>query len=124
MRQFFARALEEQQTSTLWRSFSEGAIRLLGLDPGALVRWMPHAMRLFFRDCGRWTADVEGAGQAVIRGEDLPQLLAAHPLWMESLVGGFDALFRVCRRDGATRIAEHDPGARRATYRLVWKPEG
>jgi hypothetical protein len=113
-----------QFETPLWRDFIGGAVRLLGRDPGSLGRWIPHAMRLVFRDCGVWAAERTGEGCLRVAVHSLPETLAGHRLWLRSLGVGMRPLFPLCETDGTADLAELDSGARRAAYEVAWKPDG
>jgi len=111
-----------QFETPLWKGFIGGAMRLLGTQPGSLGRWIPQAMGLVFRDCGSWSVEPGAEGELTVEVRDLPQALANHRLWLRSLAIGMTPLFTLCGTDGSSELAEIDPRARRARYRLRWKP--
>jgi hypothetical protein len=110
-----------QFETPLWSGFVGGAVRLLGTDPGSLGRWIPEAIRLAFRHCGRWTAERSDETELSVRVHELPALLAAHPLWLRSFATGMTPLFTLCGRDGNARLVEANEAERRAAYLLHWK---
>jgi len=113
-----------QFETALWKGFIGGAVRLLGTQPGSLGRWIPQAMGLVFRDCGSWSAAQSGEAELSVEVRDLPAALAPHRLWLRSLAIGMTPLFTLCGAEGSSELAELDPHARRARYRLHWKPRG
>jgi len=113
-----------QFETALWKGFIGGAVRLLGTQPGSLGRWIPQAMGLVFRDCGSWSAAQSGEAELSVEVRDLPAALARHRLWLRSLAIGMTPLFTLCGAEGSSELAELDPDARRARYRLHWKPRG
>jgi len=117
-----ASCIHAQLDTPLWRNFAQGAVRLFGLDPGALVRWLPRAFAIVFRGCGVWRAARSGDGQAVLEVSDLPPELAAHALWVESMGAGGRALLRLCNVRGEVRLAAHDAAAGSARFELRWEP--
>lgn len=117
-----ADCVHAQFGSPLWKGFIGGALRLLGTDPGSLGRWIPEAMGLVFRACGRFTAEPSGPAELSVCMHDLPPSLLAQRLWLRSLAIGMTPLFTVCGCDGSAQLVEVDDRARRARFRLCWKP--
>jgi hypothetical protein len=116
-----ADSIYRQFDTPLWSGFIGGAVKLLGTDPGSLGRWIPEAVRLVFRGCGRWSAERTAAQELTVRVEELPPVLAAHALWVRSFAVGVTPLFTLCGRDGSSRLAAWNAAERRATYLLHWK---
>ena len=119
---FQAEQISAQLGTPLWRSFVEGGVRLLGLDPGVLARWLPPALGLIFRDCGTWTVEHGGSESLDLVVRDLPELLGAHPHWLDSVSGGVHALFMICKTTGETEVTEVDAAAGTARIAMRWKP--
>ena len=97
-------------------------MRLLGLDPGTLARWLPAALGLIFKDCGAWNVERAGSHSVELRVHGLPRLLGAHPHWLDSVSGGIHALFMICKTTGETEVTEVDPEAGSARIAIAWKP--
>ena len=111
-----------QLDTPLWKGFIGGAVRLLGTDPGSLGRWIPEAMGLAFRGCGRWNVERSGAEELGVTVVELPSALAVHPLWLRSLAVGMGApLFTLCGVSGSAALVERDERAARARFRIQWK---
>jgi hypothetical protein len=111
-----------QLDAPLFHNFARGAVRLFGLDPGSLVRWLPRAFSIVFRGCGVWRAARSGPGEAVLEASDLPPELAAHALWIESMGAGGRALLQLCGVRGEVRLVAHDGAAGSARFELRWEP--
>jgi len=122
--QLLADCVHAQFGAPLWKGFIGGALRLLGTDPGSLGRWIPEAMGLVFRGCGRFTAERSSEAELSIRVHELPAPLAAHRLWLRSLAVGMTSLFTLCGCDGSAQLIEVNQPERRACYRLRWKAGG
>jgi hypothetical protein len=111
-----------QLDTPLWKGFIGGAVRLLGTEPGSLGRWIPEAMGLVFRGCGRWRAEPSTGPELTVSVVGLPPALAAHPLWLRSLAVGIGApLFTLCGVSGSSALAERDERAGSARFRIQWK---
>ena len=119
--ELLADCVYRQFDTPLWKSFVGGAMRLLGTDPGLLGRFLPEAIQLVFRDCGRWSVDNTGETELTVSVRDLPATLVTHGPWLRSLATGMTPLFTLCGCAGAARLSEVDEAARSARYVLVWK---
>jgi hypothetical protein len=119
--ELLAECVYRQFDTPLWKSFVGGAMRLLGTDPGLLGRFLPEALQLVFRDCGRWSVENTAETELTVSVRDLPAALVAHGAWLRSLATGMTPLFMLCGCDGSARLAEVDEAARSARYVLVWK---
>jgi hypothetical protein len=117
-----AECVYRQFDTPLWKKFVGGAMKLLGTEPGLLGRFLPEAIGLVFRDCGRWRIENTDECELALEVEGLPPALAAHALWLRSVATGLTPLFMLCGCDGTSELAEVDERARRARYRLRWKP--
>jgi hypothetical protein len=113
-----------QFETPLWKGFIGSAVRLLGTEPRSLGRWIPQAFSLVFRDCGRWSVEADAERELRVSVHELPEPLVAHELWLRSLAIGMLPLFTLCGTDGTSELVERDARARRASYRLRWKPRG
>jgi hypothetical protein len=113
-----------QLDTPLWKSFIGGAIRLLGPDPGSLGRWIPEAIGIAFRGCGRWTVESSAETELTVRVARLPGRLAAHRLWLRSFAAGISTpLFVLCGVAGNARLAEVDERTGNAAYVIGWKAQ-
>jgi hypothetical protein len=119
---FQGEQIAAQLSTPLWRGFVEGGIRTLGLDPASLARWLPNALGLIFKDCGRWSVEDLAENGAALDARELPVELIASPRWVESIAGGVHALFIMCQTSGETKVARFDRDAGSARIELRWKP--
>jgi hypothetical protein len=121
-REILTTCIHGQLDTPLWRNFARGAVRLFGLDPGSLVRWLPRAISVAFRGCGVWRAARAGEGSALLEVSDLPGELARHAAWIQSMGASGLALFRLCGVRGEVRLVAHDPATGSARFELRWEP--
>jgi hypothetical protein len=119
-----AECVHAQFESPLWNTLVSGAVRLLGLDPGRLGRWMPRAYGLIFRDCGTWFVEKTGPTELRVALQGLPASLASHRLWLRSLAIGMRSLLLLCRVEGSADLLETKPHLRSARFGLTWKADG
>ncbi len=118
--EFLAARVQDQFANPLFRTFVEGGVRLLGLDPGALVRLIPRGLGITFRDCGQWSAVRTSEASVELRAVGLPEALAEHERWVESIGAGALAMFAVCRVTGRSRLLEKRAAAGCAVIEARW----
>ncbi len=120
--EFLVDMVVSQFETPLWKNFIEGAVRIFGLDPGSLVKWVPRAYGIAFKNCGDWRAQREDEGEAWLECDGMPDVIAGNEQWLDSLRAGLVALFRLCQTDGDVRIER--PADAPGTIRFVfgWKP--
>lgn len=119
--ELLAECVYRQFDTPLWKKFVGGAMKLLGTEPSLLGRFLPEAIGLVFRDCGRWRVENTDDCELTLDVERLPAPLAAHRLWLRSIAVGLTPLFTLCGCDGSSELIEVDEHAGRARYRLRWK---
>jgi hypothetical protein len=120
---FLAARVRDQFGSPLFRVFVEGGVRMLGLDPGALVRLIPRGLTIAFRGHGEWTAVRTSETSIELRAVGLPKELAASARWIESIGAGALAMFALCGVSGRVSLAEHDAAQGRAVVEARWAPK-
>ncbi|HEX8441575.1 hypothetical protein, partial [Archangium sp.] len=119
-RDFFAGVSDRMLAYPLLRSFFDGAIRLFGLTPQALLKWSTYAWQQAFRDCGklvyhpRREAADRGHVQMVL--EDFPSELLRTGTFPESLAGTFDLFLRQVSKKGRVDILSVAPSKGRVVY--------
>ena len=119
--ELLAECVYRQFDTPLWKSFVGGAMRLLGTEPSLLGRFLPEALQLVFRDCGRWAVDNTDDTELTVSVRGLPAALAAHGPWLRSLATGMTPLFTLCGCAGTACLAEVDAATGSARYVLSWK---
>jgi hypothetical protein len=124
-RQFLCEQSDRMASYPLLQTFFDGAVRLFGLTPQALLKWSTYAWEQAFRDSGRLVyqphkESTEG-GRVEMRLEDVPPLLLLEGTFAQALAGTFEMFLRRCDRKG--RVELHDPGPRatRFVYDVTWE---
>jgi hypothetical protein len=121
---FLAARVRDQLRGPLFRSFVEGGVHLLGLDPGTLARVIPRGIAITFRECGTWSAVRTSDASAELRASGLPKELAGHARWIESVGASALAMFALCRVAGRVELAAHDRERGSAVIAAHWTPRG
>ena len=119
--EFFEKLQLGQFDTPTWRNFIQGALAVLGVDPGRLLKWLPRAVGLMFRHCGVWKAEREGETRSKVRIEALPACCVESRHWLSSVRSALTSVYSPTDREGHVELESVDPAARRACYALRWR---
>jgi hypothetical protein len=123
-RHFFAGVSDRMLAYPMLQSFFDGAIRLFGLTPQALLKWSTYAWEQVFRDSGRLVyqplreAVDKGHVQMVLEG--FPSELLRTGTFAESLAGTFDLFLRRVSKKGQVDILGLELSKGRVVYDVSW----
>jgi hypothetical protein len=124
-RHFFAGLAERMMTYPLLQSFFDGAVRLFGLTPQAMLKWTSYAWEQAFRDCGKIVyqprREVVNDGRAEMVLEGFPPALLRSGTFPESLAGTFDMYLRRVSKQGRVDILGVDLEQGRVVYAVSWQ---
>jgi hypothetical protein len=124
-RHFFGTLSERMLTYPLLQSFFDGAARLFGLTPQALLKWSPYAWEQAFRDCGRLVyvplRESVNNGRVEMVLEDFPPALLRSGTFPESLAGTFDMYLRRVSKKGQVDIREVNLEKGRVVFDVSWE---
>jgi hypothetical protein len=124
-RQFFATLAERMMSYPLLQSFFDGAARLFGLTPQALLKWSAYAWEQSFRDCGRLLyvplRESVDHGRVEMVLEGFPPWLMSTGTFRESLAGTFDMYLLRVSKKGRVEIREIDMAKGRVVYVVSWE---
>jgi len=101
------------------RPLIDGAVRLLGLSPGKLLRWAPRIWPLLFKDAGEMHVEA-GEGKATVRLSELPPGVSENRDYLRGTASSIAAIFDLVGVEGESRLAEHGDGE--ARFELSWTP--
>lgn len=111
-------ALTRAMKSTFLGPIFEGAVRLFGLSPAALVRTAPSVYQAAFRDCGGLVAvELEERLWRVVL-QDLPREVRDRA-FLVSMAGALEATVEVGQAKGEVRLLTPEPG-QSAEYEVTW----
>jgi hypothetical protein len=124
-RQFLSAQADRMASYPLLQTFFDGAVRLFGLTPQALLKWSTYAWEQSFRDSGRLVyhphrESLEG-GRVEMRLEDVPPILLVEGTFAQALAGAFEMFLRRCNRKGRVHLHEPGPRATRFVYDVSWE---
>jgi hypothetical protein len=117
---FYQHWLRRQVGTPLWSSLVATALKLFGLDPGAVAKWLPKAFDLMFRDYGSFSVERMSPSHAVLHLKEMPVELVHHFNWQRSVCSGMYALFFVTRTKGTAQIDDLDVERRSMRIGLRW----
>ena len=124
-RHFFAGLSERMMTYPLLQSFFDGAVRLFGLTPQAMLKWTTYAWEQSFRDCGKMVyqprreATQDGRAEMVLEG--FPPALLRSGTFPQALAGTFDMYLRRASKQGRVDILGVDLENGRVVYDVSWQ---
>lgn len=123
-RHFFAGLADRMMTYPLLQSFFDGAVRLFGLTPQAMLKWTAYAWEQAFRNCGRIVyqprreATHDGRAEMVLEG--FPPALLRSGTFPQSLAGTFDMYLKRVSKKGRVDILSVDLEKSRVVYDVSW----
>jgi hypothetical protein len=124
-RQFLSAQADRMASSPLLQTFFDGAVRLLGLTPQALLKWSTYAWEQAFRDCGRLVyqpiQELRDGGRVEMRLEDVPPVLLLQGTFAQALAGAFEMFLRRCDRKGRVELQSIGPRTTRFVYDVSWE---
>jgi hypothetical protein len=124
-RNFLSEQADRMASYPLLQTFFDGAVRLFGLTPQALLKWSPYAWEQAFRDSGRLVyqprrESTEG-GRVEMRLEDVPPLLLLEGTFAQALAGAFEMFLRRCDRKGRVELQDLGSNTTRFVYDVSWE---
>ncbi|PTL80652.1 hypothetical protein [Vitiosangium sp. GDMCC 1.1324] len=124
-RQFFSSLSERMLTYPLLQSFFDGAVRLFGLTPQALLKWTTYAWEQAFRDCGKIRyqphREAMNHGRVTMVLEGFPPAQLRTGTFIESLAGTFDMYLRRVSKKGWVEIHDADKDKGLVAYEISWE---
>lgn len=123
-RHFIVALSEETMTYPLLQSFFDGAVRLLGLTPQALLKWSPYAWEQVFRDSGvfsyRPLRESMTNGRVEMLLERCPPALLLSGSLSEVIAGCFEVFLRRASKKGRVELRLFDKERGQARYEISW----
>ncbi len=124
-RQFLSEQADHIASYPMLQTVFDGAVRLLGLTPQALLKWATHAWEQVFRGCGRLVYEARQeptrAGQVEMRLEDVPPVLLLNGTFAQALAGTLEMFLRRSGRKGRVELHAFGPSATRFVYDVSWE---
>ncbi|WNG19677.1 hypothetical protein [Cystobacter fuscus] len=124
-RHFFSLLAEHLVSAPLLQSLFDGAVRLLGLTPQAMLKWSTYAWEQAFRDCGRLIyrpiRDTPSQGRVEMILEDFPPLLHRGGTFAEALAATFEMFLRRVSKKGRVELRPMQPHTNRLVCDVSWE---
>jgi hypothetical protein len=124
-RHFLSEQADRMASYPLLQTFFDGAVRLLGLTPQALLKWSTYAWEQAFRDCGRLVyqprQDLADGGRVEMRLEDVPPVLLLEGTFAQALAGAFEMFLHRSNRNGKVELQALGPRDTRFVYDVSWE---
>lgn len=124
-RQFLSEQADRMASYPLLQNLFDGAARLLGLTPHALLKWSTYAWEQAFRDCGRLVyqprQEQTESNRVEMRLEDVPPLLLLEGTFAQALAGAFEMFLHRSNRKGRVDLHALGPRATRFVYDVSWE---
>ncbi len=117
-RRDFVRSLGRPPFASLART---GA-RLLGVTPGAFLRWSGRVYETVFRAAGAAHGEVLGQGRGRLTYEGLPAVCAMSKPWHESAHGSLYGIYDFVGKTGVVRLDDTRRDEGRLDFELEWTP--
>lgn len=106
----------------LLRTVVEAGVRIFGMTPRGLYRWVPHGWGTIYRDGGELTFEARVGESAVLVHHDIPAPMRSLP-YLVGMAGAFEAVLDLAQADGEVRLDYAEP-SNLARYEIRWKPRG
>lgn len=114
-----AEAVLQHTEAPILKTMISGAIRLFGLNPASLVKVLPRAWSLVYRDFFTLEVVDREDTSASLKLIDIHPEVFRYPNYFVTWDGIFDGIFALTKADGMHRLAL-DEETRSGTWRLEW----
>ncbi len=119
--QFYQRLTLGDYETSVFKSFIEMTVRLIGLSPNTYVKMVPHGFGLIYRDFGTFRPLERSDNRARLLFTAIPSACVKTPLWLESVRSSFHTAFDLTQTRGQVDWDELDLPGRRAIFAFRWK---
>jgi len=118
--QAFRGALAQAIERPLLRPLMEGALGIFGRNPAKILRWVPKAWSLIYRDCGEMHCAHADEGSASLELSQLPPPIVHSRCYLRGTAATLSAFFDWLGIEGQVRLEGPCPTRRAATFHLSW----
>jgi hypothetical protein len=120
--QFYQRLTLGDYETSVFKSFIDMTVRMIGLSPNTYVKMVPHGFGLMYRDFGAFRSLEREETSARLLFSAIPAACAKNPLWLESVRSSFHTAFPLTHTRGRVDWDELDLPGRRAVFCFRWRP--
>jgi len=118
--EFRRRANNQLSESPALRGLLKVVVGWLGVSPRRFFHLVPRAMQMLVRDAGSMQVVDDGPTQIRIVYADVPSPMVANSCWRLGLVGSFEMVLDLTRRNGRVEVSEHDPSRGHVVVTVSW----
>jgi hypothetical protein len=115
------RALTATIESPLIRPILDGAVRLFGVTPAALFKFMPPAWSAVYRACGTLAVEPAGPDRVVITSTGTAAEML-DDVYAQGVANALGAVLELCHVEGEVALTGLDRDRRSVTYTATWTP--
>lgn len=112
--------MERHFESALLSTVVNGAIRLFGLTPVGLLRMLPRAWPMVYRNVAKPKLTEQTSTSCVVEFEEFHPAMLASRGYQASIEGILRGVLDVCKRDGEIHV-EMGPDLRRMRAEVRWQ---
>jgi hypothetical protein len=120
--QFYQRLTLGDYETSVFKSFIDMTVRMIGLSPNTYVKMVPHGFGLMYRDFGSFRALEREETRARLLFSAIPSACVQNELWLESVRSSFHTAFALTRTRGQVEWDDLDLAGRRAVFAFRWRP--
>jgi len=118
--EFRRRHNNQLSESPALRSVFSLVVGWLGVSPRRFFHLVPRAMQLLVRDAGTMEVVDEGPTRLRVVYKDVPSPIVANPCWRLGLVGSFQMVLDLTRRNGNIEVTEYDTTRGTVSVSVDW----
>jgi len=119
-RRAFREALARSIERPLLRPLVDGALGLFGRNPTKILRWVPKAWSLIYRDCGEMRCTHAGEGSARLELGLLPPPIVHSSCYLTGTAATVSAFFDWLDIEGQVRLEGPCATTQTAVFHLSW----
>jgi hypothetical protein len=116
----FREALARSIERPLLRPLVDGALGIFGRNPAKILRWVPKAWSLIYRDCGQMRCAHASEGSARLELGPLPPPIVDSRCYLTGTAATVSAFFDWLGIEGRVRLEGPCATTRSATFHLSW----
>jgi hypothetical protein len=118
--QFYQKLTLGDYETSVFKSFIDMTVRMIGLSPTTYVKMVPHGFGLMYRDYGSLRALEREENRARLLFSAIPAVCCRNPLWLESVRSSFHTAFDLTKTRGLVEWDGLDLQGRRAVFSFRW----
>jgi hypothetical protein len=118
--EFYQKLTLGNYETSVFKSFIDMTVRMIGLSPGAYVKMVPRGFGLIYRDYGSFRALEREENRARLLFSAIPSVCVRTPLWLEAVRSSFHSAFDLTNTRGMVEWDDLNLADRRAVFSFRW----